>query len=136
MLHPIALLLLIAAGAPLPAALPDRAEAAVAWFEQQANACRAMIDVCDSGVGVGSPEEITELECRANAPGHATCRFRVAGHRCRAEFVSAAGGAAYVRARQWSQLPEAPGHAWSVAWSRSPEPRGPRIRCTARPEGD
>ena len=126
-MQPLALLLLIVAEAPSP--LPGRADAAVAWFEQQANDCRAMIDVCEGSVGVGAPEDITELRCRANGRGLATCRFVVAGHRCRADFVSAAAGQAHARALRWSQLREPSGQGWAVAWTRSPAPRGPIIRC-------
>ncbi|HYD11696.1 MAG TPA: hypothetical protein VEC11_02495 [Allosphingosinicella sp.] len=126
----LALLLLTAAQAP--SLLPGRAEAAVAFFERQADICRALIDVCEGGVGVRAPEDVTDLSCRTGRPGFATCRFTVAGQRCRADFVSAAAGADHGWALDWSQLPQPSGHGWAVAWTRSPEPRGPRIRCTAR----
>jgi hypothetical protein len=131
----LALLLLIAATAPPPpggpAPYPGPDEAAVAWFERETDACRAMIDVCEGGVGVRPPGDVGGLRCRAGRRGTATCRFVLAGHRCRAHFVSAAAGPAYARALQWSQLPRPAGHAWAVAWTVSPAPRGPRIRCTA-----
>lgn len=130
----LTLILLTAAEAPAPnvrAPLPGRAEAAIAFFEWETDACRAMIDVCDGDVGLRSPDAVTGLRCRAGRSGFATCRFELAGNRCRAHFVSAAAGPAHARALQWSQLPEPAGHAWSVDWTSQPEPRGPRIRCGA-----
>jgi hypothetical protein len=130
-----ALLLLTAAGSSLPglpASLPGKAEAAAAFFEREANICRGLIDICEGGVGMRSAEEVTGLHCRAGRRGIASCRFEIAGNRCRAAFVSAAAGAEHRRALEWSQLPERTDHVWAVAWTRSPEPRGPRIRCRAR----
>ena len=130
----LALLLLTAADAPppdTPAPMPGRAEAAVAYFEREADDCRALIDVCEGGVGVRSPEEVSGLRCRAGARGTATCRFEVAADRCRAHFVSAAAGPAHARALRWSRRPEPAGQAWVVAWTVSPAPRGPRISCAA-----
>ena len=134
MIQLLALLLLTAAEAPpvhARTALPGRAEAATAYSEWEADACRALIDACEGGVGVRAPEDVSGLRCGTGRRGNATCRFRVAGNRCRAEFVSAAAGPAHARALQWSQLPPRPADSWAVAWTVSPAPRGPRIRCTA-----
>jgi hypothetical protein len=90
-----------------------------------------MIDVCEGALNPRSPDAVTRLRCRAGRRGFATCRFALAGNRCRAHFVSAAAGPAHARALQWSRLPEPAGQAWSVDWTNSPEPRGPRISCGA-----
>ena len=73
----LALILSVAAPGPadVPAALPGRSEAAAAFFEYEADACRAMIDVCEGGVGVRSPEFVTGLRCRTGRRGFAACRF-------------------------------------------------------------
>ena len=125
----LALLLLPAAGTPAP--LPGEAEAAAAYFEWEANLCRALIDVCDFPLAPPAPAGIANLRCRPGRSGTATCGFEVAGQSCRAHFVSAAAGPAHAWAMEWSSLPAAAaaGHAWAVAWTVSPAPRGPRIRC-------
>lgn len=108
--------------------LPGATDAAVAYVENEADMCRAMIDVCE-GVATPSPELVSELRCRAGRRGTATCRFRYADSRCRAHFVSAGAGADYRWALDWRSSPTAADPAWAVAWTHSPDPRRPRIRC-------
>jgi hypothetical protein len=112
--------------------LPSAADVAAAYFEWEADVCRALIDVCETAIHHPTPDGVSELRCRAGRSGFATCRFAVFPLRCTAHFVGRAVGAARDWATDWSNLPSPVDRPWLVAWTTSPDPRGPRIRCRSR----
>ena len=123
--------LLLAETAPsgaVPPNFPDESDAIDAYFEWEVALCRALIDVCETGVRPLSKEAIRKVSCQSSQSGRGKCSFRALGSKCSARFVSKARKADHARSVRWSNLSPGADNAWAVSWTDRIG-RGPEVKC-------
>jgi hypothetical protein len=123
--------LLLAETAPLgavPRNLPDESDAVDAYFEWEVATCRALIDVCETGVLPLSKDGIKNLSCRSSQSGRAKCSFRTPGSKCSARFVSNIRKADHARSVRWSNMAPDADNGWAVSWTDRIG-KGPEVKC-------